>query len=164
MTSQSDSRPSVDRREGPYASSGGHRQQNNNPHATSQYPPQANGQGTPDVSRQRFVGSGPGTDSNGNGHMQPPSLDARNGRPRDMTQNLPTRELSRNNSTPGDSPSGALATLPATKPAKRICKKCGESLTGQFVRALGGTFHLECFLCRVRIYDPVMNIIIAQFR
>jgi hypothetical protein len=31
----------------------------------------------------------------------------------------------------------------------RICKKCGESLTGQFVRALDGTFHLDCFKCRV---------------
>ncbi len=31
----------------------------------------------------------------------------------------------------------------------RICKKCGEPLTGQFVRALGGTFHLECFRCAV---------------
>ena len=31
----------------------------------------------------------------------------------------------------------------------RMCKKCGEPLTGQFVRALGGTFHLECFRCRV---------------
>jgi len=31
----------------------------------------------------------------------------------------------------------------------RICKKCGEPLTGQFVRALGGIFHLDCFRCRV---------------
>lgn len=31
----------------------------------------------------------------------------------------------------------------------RLCKKCGEPLTGQFVRALGGTFHLDCFKCRV---------------
>jgi hypothetical protein len=31
----------------------------------------------------------------------------------------------------------------------RICKKCGEPLTGQFVRALGGTFHLDCFKCKV---------------
>lgn len=31
----------------------------------------------------------------------------------------------------------------------RICKKCGEPLTGQFVRALEGTFHLDCFRCRV---------------
>lgn len=29
----------------------------------------------------------------------------------------------------------------------RQCKKCGEALTGQFVRALGGTFHLDCFKC-----------------
>jgi hypothetical protein len=32
---------------------------------------------------------------------------------------------------------------------QRICKKCGEPLTGQFVRALDGTFHLDCFKCRV---------------
>lgn len=31
----------------------------------------------------------------------------------------------------------------------RICKKCDKPLTGQFVRALDGTFHLECFKCRV---------------
>lgn len=31
----------------------------------------------------------------------------------------------------------------------RICKMCGEPLEGQFVRALGGTFHLGCFKCRV---------------
>ncbi|KAL2891858.1 Rho-type GTPase-activating protein 1 [Ceratocystis lukuohia] len=30
----------------------------------------------------------------------------------------------------------------------RICKKCGQVLTGQFVRALDGTFHLDCFRCR----------------
>ncbi|KZF23742.1 RhoGAP-domain-containing protein [Xylona heveae TC161] len=30
----------------------------------------------------------------------------------------------------------------------RICRKCNEPLTGQFVRALGSTFHLECFKCR----------------
>ncbi|KAJ5917193.1 hypothetical protein N7466_010747 [Penicillium verhagenii] len=31
--------------------------------------------------------------------------------------------------------------------SSRICQKCNEPLTGQFVRALGGTFHLECFKC-----------------
>ncbi|EKD20998.1 uncharacterized protein L3040_004617 [Drepanopeziza brunnea f. sp. 'multigermtubi'] len=30
----------------------------------------------------------------------------------------------------------------------RICKKCNEALTGQFVRALEGTFHLDCFRCQ----------------
>jgi hypothetical protein len=46
-----------------------------------------------------------------------------------------TRSRTRNNRTG----SGSL----------RVCKKCGEPLTGQFVRALGGTFHLDCFRCRV---------------
>ncbi len=33
--------------------------------------------------------------------------------------------------------------------SSRVCQKCNEPLTGQFVRALGGTFHLECFKCEV---------------
>lgn len=33
----------------------------------------------------------------------------------------------------------------------RICGKCQRHLTGQFVRALGDTYHLECFTCHVRI-------------
>lgn len=33
--------------------------------------------------------------------------------------------------------------------SQRLCKKCGLQLTGQFVRALDGTFHLDCFRCRV---------------
>ena len=36
----------------------------------------------------------------------------------------------------------------------RTCKKCGEPLTGQFVRALDGTFHLDCFKCQVDIHTP----------
>lgn len=36
----------------------------------------------------------------------------------------------------------------------RICHKCGEQLTGQFVRALDGTFHLDCFKCRVSSPTP----------
>ncbi|KAF3909032.1 hypothetical protein ABW21_db0200755 [Orbilia brochopaga] len=35
-----------------------------------------------------------------------------------------------------------------SEPTRRICKKCDQPLTGQFVRALGGTFHLDCFRCR----------------
>ncbi|KAK7409187.1 Rho-type GTPase activating protein Rga1 [Neonectria punicea] len=31
---------------------------------------------------------------------------------------------------------------------QRVCNACGESLTGQFVRALDGTFHLDCFKCQ----------------
>lgn len=36
---------------------------------------------------------------------------------------------------------------PRPKRAGKTCGKCGEGLTGQFVRALGDTFHLECFTC-----------------
>jgi hypothetical protein len=49
-------------------------------------------------------------------------------------------ERNRSRGRNGRTPSGQL----------RMCKKCGEPLTGQFVRALGGTFHLDCFRCRVR--------------
>lgn len=38
--------------------------------------------------------------------------------------------------------------------SNHICNKCGDQLTGQFVRALGGTFHLECFKCNVCICHP----------
>jgi hypothetical protein len=34
---------------------------------------------------------------------------------------------------------------------QRICGKCQKPLMGQFVRALGDTYHLECFTCHVRI-------------
>ena len=42
---------------------------------------------------------------------------------------------------------------PIAKPKRsgKICGKCGEGLTGQFVRALGDTYHLECFTCHVRL-------------
>jgi hypothetical protein len=45
---------------------------------------------------------------------------------------------------------------PKPKRSGKICGKCGEGLTGQFVRALGGTYHLECFTCHVRtpFLDP----------
>ncbi|KAA8894128.1 hypothetical protein FN846DRAFT_786943 [Sphaerosporella brunnea] len=45
--------------------------------------------------------------------------------------------------------SGSGAGHPATSPKQtRTCQKCQAPLTGQFVRALGGTFHLDCFKCR----------------
>lgn len=30
----------------------------------------------------------------------------------------------------------------------RVCRKCQQNLTGQFVRALGCTYHLDCFRCQ----------------
>lgn len=47
-------------------------------------------------------------------------------------------------------PRGSRATSGQT----RTCMKCGETLTGQFVRALDGTFHLDCFRCRVSFPGP----------
>ena len=35
---------------------------------------------------------------------------------------------------------------------QRTCGKCKTHLTGQFVRALGDTYHLECFTCHVRSF------------
>lgn len=43
----------------------------------------------------------------------------------------------------------------------RVCHKCGEQLTGQFVRALDGTFHLDCFKCRVSPPVPCQVFVFA---
>lgn len=52
------------------------------------------------------------------------------------------RERSRPNGRPHTKSPGSTS---------RICKKCGDPLTGQFVRALSATFHLECFKCEVNL-------------
>lgn len=58
------------------------------------------------------------------------------------TRELPVREKPRVNPNVG------------SKPSQRICMSCSQPLTGQFVRAIGGTFHLECFRCRVLLILP----------
>ena len=61
------------------------------------------------------------------------STDSRTGRKRSIgNQNHSDRSRSGGKSSAGN---------------VRTCKKCGEALTGQFVRALGGTYHLDCFKC-----------------
>lgn len=88
-------------------------------------------------SRQRLPGS-LSADAGQTRDLPPHGGDSRSN-PADMDGNgLPVREKS-------------LVEKPK-KPA-RLCQKCGEPLTGQFVRALGGTFHLECFKCRVSRKD-----------
>jgi len=64
------------------------------------------------------------------------------GRERDREGDLTktSEERNRSRTRNGRTASGQL----------RLCKKCGEPLTGQFVRALSGTYHLDCFRCRVR--------------
>ena len=41
------------------------------------------------------------------------------------------------------------STKSGSSRSSKVCGKCGEPLTGQFVRALGDTYHLECFTCHV---------------
>lgn len=45
---------------------------------------------------------------------------------------------------------------------EKTCGKCHEKLTGQFVRALGGTFHLDCFKCVVSKIPFVSVVILLR--
>ena len=141
MSSHAEPRASSDRnvREGNYDFPGGpprhNYQQPNLPPNAAYAGPRSNGFGSMDAPRQRNGSStGPANPPNGSG---PPRSGSRSGRDRNQTQEIPIRERSQPNVPPGG------------KSATRICKKCDQPLTGQFVRALGGTYHLECFLCRV---------------
>lgn len=160
MSPPSEGRTSADQGpgEGGYNSWGGYRQ---NPHQPSNQlskeasnqpsSGRANGFGPADGQRQRYAGQqNVGDQRNLNG-SQAPSVDGRNGWNRELaqnTQNMPVREKSRTNGTPSGAPGVGSGSRP-TNGSSRTCKKCDQSLTGQFVRALGGTYHLECFLCRV---------------
>jgi hypothetical protein len=94
---------------------------------------QSGGRRTPDSGHGlRLTNSNPATGS------LPPAAPWPDELPRKSSE----RNRSRNRS--GRSASGQV----------RMCKKCGEQLTGQFVRALDGTFHLDCFKCRVSSISP----------
>ena len=139
MSLQSERRPSSDRRPGD-GYERGTRSQPPEP-AFKRSPDGANGYGSSDRSIQKAIGESARDDSMTNGSSPGSMGDGRNGR--ENTQTLAYRDKSRtrtNGAAVAKTPSGTL----------RVCRKCGESLTGQFVRALGGTFHLECFKCRVR--------------
>jgi hypothetical protein len=68
---------------------------------------------------------------------------------RDNSRDWPTAPPDQSASRDRSRPNGGGTSAKSPSGTSRICKKCGESLTGQFVRALGGTFHLECFKCNV---------------
>lgn len=150
MGPQSEGRPSIDRRPGDsgYNNRGPYRQQSSEDNQDLQSQ-RTNGYGQADTTKQRFMAPPPATGDprSPNGSLPHTPVDGRNDRSRDRTQELPVRERSRPNGAPGGKPPGAL----------RICKKCGEALTGQFVRALGGTFHLDCFRCRVGKSPPLLR-------
>lgn len=108
-------------------------------------PPQMDGQGAP---QQHAY------DPRSNGLTRQPTdpLDAHNAprsqslTPQDRTD-APVRSMT--------DPQQNEQQMQAPKPKRsgKICGKCGEGLTGQFVRALGGTYHLECFTCHVGALD-----------
>ncbi|KAL8729986.1 MAG: hypothetical protein Q9181_004814 [Wetmoreana brouardii] len=136
MSTQPEGRPSVDRsRADPGYSSGGPYRQQQYDSNNQQSQSSNNGYNTSVMSRNRFMGAGVGDEQLSNGNLSDSSAGGRHGRDRDrvITQNMPVRERSRTNGSNG---------------AKRICDSCGEPLLSQFVRAMGGMFHLECFMCR----------------
>lgn len=99
---------------------------------------QSTGRQTPDsIHKLRLTNSNPG----------PGSLPTN----APWSDELPRKSAERNRSRQrsGRSASGQV----------RTCKKCGEQLTGQFVRALDGTFHLDCFRCRVRCSSPAVEFV-----
>ncbi|CAH6720846.1 rho-GTPase-activating protein Lrg1p [[Candida] jaroonii] len=54
------------------------------------------------------------------------------------------------NQTPGQigqGPNFTGARKKSIKKRTKICRKCGKEITGQFVRALNSSFHVECFCC-----------------
>lgn len=141
MNTSQGGRPSTDRR----PAEGGLGARRNNSQqaldATGQYAHgAANGYEGMDAPRPRFTGPAAGDGSSTNGSSSP--ADGRSGRTTGNAQNLPYRERSQSRDNGG-------AGAKTGNGNKRACKKCGEALTGQFVRALGGTFHLDCFRCRV---------------
>ncbi|OIW35094.1 RhoGAP-domain-containing protein [Coniochaeta ligniaria NRRL 30616] len=75
----------------------------------------------------------------GNQYGRPPGSPALSAADRDFDAES-RRSGERNRSRPRKGP-GVSGQV-------RLCRKCGEPLTGQFVRALDGTFHLDCFKCR----------------
>lgn len=46
------------------------------------------------------------------------------------------------------------APVPASR-KDQLCDACGKPMTGQFVRALGVVFHLDCFRCRVSFWSSI---------
>lgn len=67
---------------------------------------------------------------------------------------------SRNLNAPNQSSNGQpIATTSSTSSTHRkptqLCAKCNQPMTGQFVRALGTVFHLDCFRCQVRLFPYI---------
>ncbi|KAK1023672.1 Rho-type GTPase activating protein Rga1, partial [Friedmanniomyces endolithicus] len=100
----------------------------------------------------------PGAANGGNYYDDQPSIPTQEqSAPANGQANLPLRsyastEVSAQTRDRGDSvadPRERMRREGSRRPSgqQRVCGKCGRGLTGQFVRALGDTYHLECFTC-----------------
>ena len=148
MNTQPNSWPS-DHGEVSYGPTGGTHRPSYDSTSQSRYAGYANGSQPLNNQDQRYLGSDARDEHNhNNGRVSPSLAEGRNGRSRDMNQALPIRERSRTNGA-SNGVSKQLATNKTSGGSARLCKKCELPLTGQFVRALGGTYHLDCFLCQV---------------
>ncbi|KAI1501748.1 rho-type GTPase-activating protein [Biscogniauxia marginata] len=105
-------------------------------------PPGSEGGFQPDRDRPNMTPS----PSYSNGAFAPPTLPP--GSPTLSAQSNPSRDPSRDPSLSGERNRSRGRSGRTASGQLRICAKCGEPLTGQFVRALDGTFHLDCFKCR----------------
>ena len=135
MSTQSERRPSTERRraDAGYNNKGPYRQP---PHDSNNQSSQPSNNAYHASSTPRTRHAGGSEEQLSNGNLSDSSTGGRYGRDKDriFTNNIPIRERSRTNGSTGQ---------------KRICDKCGDPLLGQFVRAMSGMFHLECFMCRV---------------
>ena len=146
MSPQSEGRPSTERpqhlQDSSYGSRALQRQRTSDP--TSRYSSHTtNGLESVDGPKQQLVGAtkADGNMSNGTSPLLP--SDGQNGR------NGPETEVSQENLARGRSRTDGSTAGNTSGGTPRMCTKCGEPLIGKYVRALKGTFHLECFMCRV---------------
>ena len=117
--------------------------------------------GTGDLSQQDLTGQAHQHPSNSyEFDSQQTQKSSRRGPPTDIARlsqnNLPIRQEKKGGSLNQDNTRDNAARDRSRQEgdggkssSQRVCLKCNQPLTGQFVRAIGGTFHLECFKCRV---------------
>ncbi|MCJ1470246.1 hypothetical protein MMC07_008891 [Pseudocyphellaria aurata] len=142
MSPQSEGRPSIERprhvQDGGYRARSSQRQKTSD--LVSRYPSQStNGLESVEVPKQQLGGGVAAGDDMSNGTSPVSPANGRNGRETEVSQDIPVRGRSRTEGSVGGNASGGTS---------RLCTKCGEPLTAQYVRALNGTFHLQCFMCR----------------
>jgi hypothetical protein len=55
------------------------------------------------------------------------------------------------------SPDQTTASVPKGRKNSRECSKCGEAISGQFVKAFELSWHLECFTCHVGVFADLLK-------